>query len=62
MRLLEREHPLEVLEDGARAAAAGRGGVVLVAGEAGIGKTVLLRAFVERVPADAGRCGACATR
>ena len=48
MRLLEREHPLDVLEERARRAVAGHGSVVLVAGEAGIGKTVLLRAFVER--------------
>jgi predicted ATPase len=37
MRLLEREHPLEVIEDRARRAAGGQGCVVLVAGEAGIG-------------------------
>src|SRR4051794_3901701 len=49
MRLLEREHPLDVLADRARRAAAGRGSVVLVAGEAGIGKTVLLRAPVGRL-------------
>ncbi|HSU12275.1 MAG TPA: AAA family ATPase [Pseudonocardia sp.] len=49
MRLLEREHPLDVLEERARGAVAGHGSVVLVAGEAGIGKTVLLRAFVDRV-------------
>ena len=52
MRLLEREHPLDVLEERARRAAAGHGSVVLVAGEAGIGKTVLLRAFVERARAQ----------
>lgn len=51
MRLLEREHPLDVLTDRAGHAAAGRGSVVLVAGEAGIGKTVLLRALVERLRA-----------
>jgi DNA-binding CsgD family transcriptional regulator/tetratricopeptide (TPR) repeat protein len=45
---MEREHPLEMLVDSARRAVAGHGGVVLVAGEAGIGKTVLLREF--------GRC------
>src|SRR3954453_24218606 len=50
MRLLERDHPLEVLRDRARRAAEGRGSVVLVAGEAGIGKTVLLRAFAEQAP------------
>ncbi len=49
MRLLEREHPLDVLAGCADRAVAGQGGLVLVAGEAGIGKTVLLRAFAERV-------------
>ncbi|GEL24677.1 LuxR family transcriptional regulator [Pseudonocardia sulfidoxydans NBRC 16205] len=48
MQLLEREHHLGVLGDGARRAATGAGSVVLVAGEAGIGKTVLLRAFAEQ--------------
>jgi DNA-binding CsgD family transcriptional regulator/tetratricopeptide (TPR) repeat protein len=65
VRLLEREHPLRVLEDRARRAAAGRGSAVLVAGEAGIGKTVLLRAFAERVgggaPALWGMCDPLST-
>ena len=47
--LLEREHPLDLLTDRAQAAARGRGSVTLVTGEAGIGKTVLLRALAERV-------------
>jgi DNA-binding CsgD family transcriptional regulator len=51
VRLLERDHPLAVLRDRARDAAAGRGSTVLVAGEAGIGKTVLLRALAEESPA-----------
>ena len=49
MHLLEREHPLDVIEDRANRAAAGHGSVVLVAGEAGIGKTVLLRTAVEKL-------------
>ena len=65
VQLLEREHPLEVLAERAHHAVAGRGGVVLVAGEAGIGKTVLLRAFVERVRATAqplwGMCDSLST-
>ena len=60
MRLLEREHPLDVLADRAREAVTGRGSVVLVAGEAGIGKTVLLRALVERLrPAAPPLWGMC---
>ena len=65
VRLLEREHPLDVLADRAHRAAAGQGSVVLVAGEAGIGKTVLLRAFVERVREQAqplwGMCDSLST-
>ena len=63
MRLLERDHPLDVLRDRARRAADGRGSVVLVAGEAGIGKTVLLRAFAERasVPVLWGMCDSLST-
>ena len=63
MRLLEREHPLDLLEERARRSAAGHGSVVLVAGEAGIGKTVLLRAFVERARAQPlwGMCDSLST-
>jgi predicted ATPase len=63
VRLLEREHPLDVLDERARRAAARHGSVVLVAGEAGIGKTVLLRTFVERVrvPARWGMCDSLST-
>jgi DNA-binding CsgD family transcriptional regulator len=63
VRLLERDHPLEVLHDRARRAADGRGSVVLVTGEAGIGKTALLRAFAERSPAPAlwGLCDSLST-
>ena len=65
VQLLEREHPLEVLVDRAHRAAAGQGGVVLVTGEAGIGKTALLRTFIERVRAHApplwGMCDSLST-
>jgi predicted ATPase len=65
VQLLEREHPLDVLETRARRAFTGHGSVVLVAGEAGIGKTVLLRAFVERLRAAAqplwGMCDSLST-
>ena len=45
--LLEREDPLEALLASARSSAAGRGGTVLLEGEAGIGKTSLLQEFAE---------------
>ncbi|HEX5810912.1 MAG TPA: AAA family ATPase, partial [Pseudonocardia sp.] len=63
MRLLEREHPLDLLEERAQRSVAGVGSVVLVAGEAGIGKTVLLRAFVERARAQPlwGMCDSLST-
>ncbi|WP_331375851.1 ATP-binding protein [Sinorhizobium chiapasense] len=50
--LLDREGPLEALLSAARSAAAGRGGTVLLEGEAGIGKTSVLREFAEH--ADKG--------
>ncbi len=50
VRLLERDHPLEVLQTRALRAAAGGGCLVVLAGEAGIGKTVMLRAFAEQAP------------
>ena len=44
-RLLERDRTLEALERAVTDAAAGRGSVALVTGEAGIGKTSLVSAF-----------------
>jgi len=44
--LLERQVQLQLLEAAVGRAAAGRGSTVLVLGEAGIGKTSLLRAFL----------------
>jgi AAA ATPase domain len=44
-RLLERDAELGLLQAGLRQAGRGRGSVVLVSGEAGIGKTSLVRAF-----------------
>ena len=48
VRLLEREDDLGVLAEAVQDAVAGRGSVVLVAGEAGIGKSSLLRELRER--------------
>lgn len=45
--LLEREGLLASLEEGLREAASGRGSMALIAGEAGAGKTSLVRAFIE---------------
>ena len=49
MELLERETALAEVEAALAEAAAGEGRVVLVAGEAGVGKTSLVEALGERV-------------
>jgi DNA-binding CsgD family transcriptional regulator len=49
MELLEREEHLDQLEEHLRLAAAGHGRVVLVGGEAGVGKTALVDEFCRRV-------------
>jgi predicted ATPase len=51
--LLEREHELAELAQAAREAAPGEGGLVLVSGEAGIGKSSLVRAVRGLLPAEA---------
>ena len=56
MRLLERDHPLRTCSATASPRAAGGGSVVLVAGEAGIGKT-RPAARVRRAGTDAGAVG-----
>jgi DNA-binding CsgD family transcriptional regulator/tetratricopeptide (TPR) repeat protein len=50
--MLERDAELSVLADAVQAAAAGRGSVVLVFGEAGIGKSSLVEAVRARLPAE----------
>jgi DNA-binding CsgD family transcriptional regulator/tetratricopeptide (TPR) repeat protein len=63
--LLEREPVLEGLREALADACAGRGGVVLVAGEAGAGKTVVVRSFCEEARGSArvlwGDCDALFT-
>lgn len=65
MTLLERERELGELDDAARAAIEGRGSVLLVHGEAGIGKSSLVAALRAHPPAGCrvlvGACDALAT-
>lgn len=64
-RLLERERELDELVSGARASLAGRGEVLLVHGEAGIGKSSLVQALRTDPPSGCrvlvGSCDALAT-
>jgi len=48
--LLERDRELTLLDEALHDAEAGTGSIVLVHGEAGIGKTSLVRAFARRLP------------
>jgi DNA-binding CsgD family transcriptional regulator len=57
--LLEREAPLTLLRARIAGLAAGGGGVALVQGEAGIGKTTLLHALRSEPGAITWLCGAC---
>lgn len=63
--LLERDDSLACLESARESATAGTGTVVLLSGEAGVGKTSLVRAFCERHTDDAlvwwGACDALST-
>ena len=49
-QVYERDDQLAVLLEAAGEAVDGRGSVVLVSGEAGIGKTTVVRTFLERLP------------
>ena len=57
--LLEREAQLAALRDYADESAAGRGRMVLVSGEAGVGKSSLVEAFEDRSDAARWAWGAC---
>ena len=59
MPLLEREHALASLREYADAAAVGDGRVVLVSGEAGVGKSTLLEHFEAATPHARWLHGAC---
>jgi ABC-type uncharacterized transport system fused permease/ATPase subunit len=59
--LLERERELAELAQAAHEAAAGEGGLVLVSGEAGIGKSSLVRALRGLLPAGGACWSATAT-
>ena len=59
MQLLEREHLLAALTDYAREARAGEGRLVLVSGEAGIGKSALVEGFAAQYGAARWVSGAC---
>jgi hypothetical protein len=64
--MLEREHEVAALAAAAQEAAGGAGSVVLVCGEAGIGKSVLVEAIRSVLPAEGrlliGYCDDLATR
>ncbi|HEY7274793.1 MAG TPA: AAA family ATPase [Trebonia sp.] len=59
MELVEREAALAELAGLARRAQAGDGGLVLVAGEAGVGKTALLERLARELPDARWSWGAC---
>ena len=59
MQLVERDATLEVLDDAVARAITGRGTLCFVAGEAGIGKSTLAQAVVQRHPEATSLVGAC---
>lgn len=59
MELLERENSLALLDEYAQEAAGGDSRVVLIAGEAGVGKSALVEAFQQRTPDARWFWGAC---
>ena len=65
MNILERDGPLEVLRGHLDAASTGRGSLLFLGGEAGVGKTTLLQRFIAEVRGSAtvmqGQCDALST-
>jgi chloramphenicol 3-O-phosphotransferase len=59
MELLERTAFLDTLAEYAAEARRGDGRLVLVSGESGMGKTVLLEAFQQRLPGARWLWGGC---
>ena len=59
IELLERDAELGVLESTVARSLAGSGSVLLVSGEAGVGKTSLIRAFLRRQLRARVLLGAC---
>jgi DNA-binding CsgD family transcriptional regulator/chloramphenicol 3-O-phosphotransferase len=59
MELLERESDLATLMSYAEEARTAEGRLVLLAGEAGVGKTALLEAFKDELPNDTWAWGSC---
>jgi len=57
--VLEREHELELLAEALDAAQTGRGSLIFVLGEAGVGKTTLVRKFIENCAAGTALIGTC---
>jgi predicted ATPase len=57
--LVERDSQLAILEEALSESAAGHGSVVLVLGEAGMGKTSLVESFLGRHPEVRSLWGAC---
>ncbi len=62
MELLERQSSLAELSALARQARSGAGAVVLLSGEAGVGKTALLERFQRELPDARWSWGSAATR
>lgn len=56
--LVQRDDSLRVLDSAYHAATGGRGGLILLSGESGIGKSVLLRTWLSSLPPEQPRCSA----